>query len=219
MDDYACFAGGNFLLGAKYLNMPEFFDLGIKVTDSCHYFYNHTATGLGPVSWAWYNASNEAYDPADNTNATRRAEAAQDGYFITDPIYDAFPEALESVFYAYRITGDTVWQDYNWNTFQSIKNQLAPTGPDPAISDVNQPGSFVNSLPRYVYRFPDSILSITNSCSFFYAEVLKYLFLTFTPADIISLDDWVFNTESHPFKRNAGCVPSSGGNGTTWGNW
>lgn len=36
--------------------------------------------------------------------------------------------------------------------------------------------------------------------SFFLAETLKYLYLLFSPADVMPLDEWVFNTEAHPLK-------------------
>lgn len=36
--------------------------------------------------------------------------------------------------------------------------------------------------------------------SFFLAETLKYLYLLFSPADVLPLDEWVFNTEAHPLK-------------------
>lgn len=42
--------------------------------------------------------------------------------------------------------------------------------------------------------------------SFFLAETLKYLYLLFSPSSVISLDEWVFNTEAHPLRivtRNA----------------
>lgn len=59
------------------------------------------------------------------------------------------------------------------------------------IMDVDQPATlFKPELP-----------------SFYFAEVLKYLYLTFTNASVISLDEWVFNTEAHPFKIGGGCVP------------
>lgn len=32
------------------------------------------------------------------------------------------------------------------------------------------------------------------------AETLKYFFLLFSDPSLISLDDYVFNTEAHPFK-------------------
>ena len=34
--------------------------------------------------------------------------------------------------------------------------------------------------------------------SFFLAESLKYLYLLFSDDSLISLDQWVFNTEAHP---------------------
>ena len=34
--------------------------------------------------------------------------------------------------------------------------------------------------------------------SFFLAETLKYLYLTFTEDNIMPLDKWVLNTEAHP---------------------
>ena len=36
--------------------------------------------------------------------------------------------------------------------------------------------------------------------SFFLAETLKYLYLLFSPTDVLSLDEWVLNTEAHPLK-------------------
>lgn len=37
--------------------------------------------------------------------------------------------------------------------------------------------------------------------SFWLAETLKYYYLLFAEPDVISLDEWVLNTEAHPFKR------------------
>jgi mannosyl-oligosaccharide alpha-1,2-mannosidase len=37
--------------------------------------------------------------------------------------------------------------------------------------------------------------------SFWTAETLKYFYLIFSTPDVISLDDWVLNTEAHPFRR------------------
>lgn len=46
------------------------------------------------------------------------------------------------------------------------------------------------------YSFPPKL---TINPRFFFAEVLKYLYLTFTDPKIIHLSEWVFNTEAHPF--------------------
>ncbi|KAJ5679670.1 mannosyl-oligosaccharide alpha-1-2-mannosidase 1B [Penicillium macrosclerotiorum] len=193
MDDYACFAGGNLLLGGKYLDRPDITELGMQVTDSCHWLYNTTLTKLGPSTIAWYNSNNLAYNNAYNKNATYRAEAAKNGYFIEDPSYRSYPEPLESVFYAWRITGDTRWQDYNWETFQALNTTRSASVPYTEISDVNAP--YGGELVNYV-------------SSFYFAEVLKYLYLTFTEPDVVSLDDFVFNTECHPMTIKNPCGSS-----------
>jgi len=41
---------------------------------------------------------------------------------------------------------------------------------------------------------------IDDTESFWFAEVLKYLYLTFDDPSHISLDEYVFNTECHPLK-------------------
>lgn len=33
------------------------------------------------------------------------------------------------------------------------------------------------------------------------AETLKYFYLIFSEPSLIDLDEWVFNTEAHPFRR------------------
>jgi mannosyl-oligosaccharide alpha-1,2-mannosidase len=37
--------------------------------------------------------------------------------------------------------------------------------------------------------------------SFWLAETLKYFYLLYSTPDTVSLDDWVLNTEAHPFRR------------------
>lgn len=39
--------------------------------------------------------------------------------------------------------------------------------------------------------------------TFFLAETLKYLYLIFSTNDLISLDEWVMNTECHPLPVKA----------------
>jgi mannosyl-oligosaccharide alpha-1,2-mannosidase len=37
--------------------------------------------------------------------------------------------------------------------------------------------------------------------SFWLAETLKYFYLLYSEPNLVSLDEWVFNTEAHAFKR------------------
>jgi mannosyl-oligosaccharide alpha-1,2-mannosidase len=92
---------------------------------------------------------------------------------------------MESYFYAYRLTGDKIWQDRAWEAFQHITAAtIAPFGYT-AINDVMRVGGSNSN----------------DQESFWLAETLKYLFLIFDLPENISLDEWVFNTEAHPLKR------------------
>ncbi|KAH7369967.1 glycosyl hydrolase family 47-domain-containing protein [Rhexocercosporidium sp. MPI-PUGE-AT-0058] len=95
------------------------------------------------------------------------------------------PEAIESVWYMYRITGDSVWQDKGWRMFESIINATSTEHGHSAIHDVTL----------------DDPVQVDEMESFWLAETLKYFYLLYSTPDTISLDDWVLNTEAHPFKR------------------
>ncbi len=190
-DSFTCFCGGNFLLGGALLDDPQLLQLGIEATDSCHQGYNQTLTGLGPIGWAWYNSSNLAYDPLDNNDSAERKTASKHGFYIPDgdENWEFRPEEIESIFYAHRITGDPRWAEYNWQIFEAIQNTAKNDIAYATVNNVNMPfgGSMSNNLD-----------------SFWFAEVLKYLYLTFTNPDVINLETWVFNTESHPFLVQCG---------------
>lgn len=193
----ACFAGGNILLGARSLQyfdrsgVDAFEALALAVTESCFHLYNTTVSGLGPNRWAWFDAPNHTYNESWTTNATYQASQQERGYFILETEYNSYPESIESVWYAYRLTGQQIYADWNWQIFQSLNRSmdLAQGIVYAGIMDVDQPARlFEPELP-----------------SFYFAEVLKYLYLTFTDSSVISLDEWVFNTEAHPFRIGGGC--------------
>ena len=54
-----------------------------------------------------------------------------------------------------------------------------------ALSDVTE------SVPKQLDRME----------SFWTAETLKYFYLLFADTNLLSLDDWVLNTEAHPFRK------------------
>ncbi|KAK4627927.1 putative mannosyl-oligosaccharide alpha-1,2-mannosidase [Fulvia fulva] len=198
-DTFSCFAGGNFLLGGAFLDSPDITDLGVAWTDGCHKSYNSTLTGLGPLAWAWFNETNQAYDADNENDAAARKNAARKGFWIFPQVENWFsrPEPLESVFYAHRITGDERWADHNWEIFKALNETSRNSIAFAAVNNVDMPdgGSLSDSLD-----------------SFFFAEVLKYLYLTFAEPDVIDLSEWVFNTEGHPFRATcAGGASSSHG--------
>lgn len=95
------------------------------------------------------------------------------------------PEAIESVFYMYRITGEQYWRDMGWKMFTSIdRASRAPYG-GASLDDITK------STPEHLDKME----------SFWIAETLKYFYLLFDDPDTWSLDDWVMNTEAHFFRR------------------
>jgi mannosyl-oligosaccharide alpha-1,2-mannosidase len=85
------------------------------------------------------------------------------------------PEAIESVFVLYRVTGEKKYQDIAWKMFQAI---IAATKTDVSYS----------SIPDVT--IPDHVRTDASE-SFWMAETLKYFYLTFAEPDVVSLDDWV----------------------------
>ncbi|TVY64346.1 putative mannosyl-oligosaccharide alpha-1,2-mannosidase [Lachnellula suecica] len=196
MDDYACFAGGNLLLGGRYLNDSDVFDFGLAVTDSCHSLFNTSAAGLNPFAWSWFNATNQTYTASDAQSPANVAYANKAGFYVTDAGWGAFPEPIESMWYAYRLTGDAIWQEYIWDAFEAMLRDTRRNSSEAfaQLSDVTQP--LGGALQDYVP-------------SFFFAEVLKYFYLTFADPMVVSLDEYVFNTECHPVNIQSGTCATS----------
>lgn len=167
-DDFSCFAGGNFLLGAQLLDMPDLIGLGVATTDGCHQTYNQTLTGLGPINWAWYNSSNLAYNPLDNNDAAERKFATQHGFFITQGSenWEFRPEAIESIFYGHRITGDPRWAEYNWQIAQAINNTARNNIAFAEVVNVDMPyggyqGDFMDSYVGPAHPLESDLLTMS----------------------------------------------------------
>ncbi|CAE6491031.1 unnamed protein product, partial [Rhizoctonia solani] len=113
----------------------------------------------------------------------------KNGFYIYNgyAYYDLRPEVLESNFYAWRATGDTKYFNRAVAGLDSIKKYCTPGVGVAGINDVRSTNS----------------THIDHTESFFFAEVIKYIYLTFDEPNKFSLDDYVFNTEAHPFEAPA----------------
>ncbi|KAG5635310.1 hypothetical protein H0H81_011772, partial [Sphagnurus paluster] len=177
----ACFHGGNWIFGGKLLNNQTIVDIGLQLVDACWNTYASTATGIGPEGFAFISSDGEF---GGSPSAADRIFHDAHGFYITSNYYILRPEVLESNFYAYRATGDTKYLQRAASAIDSFNKYLrTPTG-------------FAG-----VWNVHDAKSDkIDDTESFWFAEVLKYLYLTFDDPEHISLDDYVFNTEAHPFK-------------------
>ena len=148
-----CFDGGNFLLGGQVLGRPDYIDFGLQLVKGCHETYVATATRIGPEAFGW----NSSTVPDD-----QKAFFNTSGFYITNSFYDLRPEVIESYYYAYRVTGDRMYQDWAWDAFLAI-NETCKVGKGySSVRDVNAKGGggFANEQE-----------------SFLFAEVLKYTYM------------------------------------------
>lgn len=104
---------------------------------------------------------------------------------VNDGRYILRPEAIESVFIMYRITGDPEWMEKAWIMFDHIEE----------VTKTDIASSAVDNVTK---RKPNKMDKME---SFWLAETLKYFYLIFSDFDLVSLDKWVYNTEAHPLRR------------------
>ncbi|KAM0428542.1 hypothetical protein ACHAPT_006902 [Fusarium lateritium] len=181
-----CFAGGMFALGGKLLGNKEHVAIGEKLSRGCGWAYKSFATGIMPEVFALETCpSLEACD-YDEEAWEPEGEPIPPGFkHVRDPRYLLRPEAVESIFVMYRITGDKKWQDMAWEMFQAIKRFTTTKHGNAAIEDI----------------ISVETAQTDSMETFWLAETLKYFYLIFSPPDVVSLDEFVLTTGAHPFRR------------------
>lgn len=180
----ACFHGGNFLYGGRLLDNQTIIDVGLKLVDSCWNTYASTATGIGPDSFGFISADGSYTGHGDVISNEQMAFNNKSGFYPRGRGYIHRPEVLESNFHAWRVTGDKKYLDRAASAVASFNKYLRLSTGFPGLHDVNQPQGGL----------------IDDTESFWFAETLKYLYLTFDDPNHISLDEWVFTTEAQPLK-------------------
>ncbi|KAL1879973.1 hypothetical protein VTK73DRAFT_6553 [Phialemonium thermophilum] len=189
VEHLGCFAGGLFALGGKLFNIEDHIRIGEQITRGCVWTYAAMPTGVMP--------ENSGLIPCQTSNLTqcgwdeeRWKQESRPGLpkgfsAVPQAYYSLRPEAIESVFILYRITGKKEFQDIAWTMFEAIQKATET--------------EFANSAIRSVLATGETFKADSME-SFWTAETLKYFYLIFADPALISLDDYVFNTEAHPFK-------------------
>lgn len=192
MEHLTCFAGGMFLLGGRLFGNETHIDIGRKLTNGCIWAYQHSIIDIMPESFSM-NAcpSLERCDweyPRYSPFSTDDYEPGSVAFTaVEDPTYRLRPEAIESIFYLYRITGDPKLQDIAWHMFRVIDFRTETAFGNAGFPNVTSPNP-------HMWEKDDRMES------YWMAETLKYFYLMFSDPSLISLDDFVFNTEGHPFR-------------------
>ncbi len=214
----ACFTAGMVGIGAKIFSRPEELEVARRLVDGCVWAYNAMPSGLMPETfhliacqvgtnepstpekcvWTedkWYEAVAKKHTAStDNAHLSAvewgRKIVERGGLYAGftdhgDNRYILRPEAIESIFIMYRITGLQKYQDIAWKMFQSIDAATRTPIAHAAVHDVRV------ASPQKSDRME----------SFWLAETLKYFYLIFDEPGVVSLDEWVLNTEAHPLRR------------------
>lgn len=120
----ACFAGGMFGLGGKLFQIPEHVAIGEKLTKGCVWAYDAMPAGIMPETFDLLKC--ESLEPCEWNQEEWEIvgdTSLKPGFKnIPDPRYLLRPEAIESVFLMYRMTGNTDYQEMAWKMFQAIRN-------------------------------------------------------------------------------------------------
>ena len=157
----ACFAGGHFALGGKLLGLEEHVKIGEQLARGCAWAYSVLPTGimpeisriipcetpdLGRCEWnetTWEKLGNKRFPKGFHS--------------MRDPRYLLRPEAVESIFLLYRMTGKKEFQDAAWDMFSAIKKSTETTFAYSAIEDVltTESTTKTDSLEVCLTPYPD----------------------------------------------------------------
>lgn len=151
-----CYAGGMFALGGKLFQNQEHVKIGRKITDTCVWAYKSSPAGIMPevsrllectntttCEWdekAWQEAAqsrsekDHEEDPHQNIANLRLPSGFTS---INDRRYLLRPEAIESVFIMYRITGEQHWQAVAWDMWTAIMRSTDTDIGNSALLDVS----------------------------------------------------------------------------------
>ncbi|KAH8677676.1 glycoside hydrolase family 47 protein [Xylariales sp. PMI_506] len=204
-----CFVGGMLALGGALSEIQEHLDVAEKLVDGCIWTYKAMPMGIMPerftmvpcpskssCSWdegKWKaavleKADKKASDDSSEADKIIAEKRIPKGFSsIPDTRYVLRPEAIESIFVLYRITGRADLLESAWQMFEAIDRNTRTVLANAALGDI----TVLSGKP------PKS----DSMESFWLGETLKYFYLIFSEPDLISLDEYVFNTEAHPFKR------------------
>jgi mannosyl-oligosaccharide alpha-1,2-mannosidase len=202
----SCFAGGMLALGGRLFNDKSHVDIARKLVDGCIWAYKAFPLGImsetfhvvacnctTSCDWdekLWHEKILEKAGLDSSTDVAQFIEEERLPTGITevgDRRYILRPEAIESIFILYRVTGDRKLQDIAWEIFISIEKFTHTDIANAGLSDV----TVKDGKPPKIDRME----------SFWLSETLKYFYLIFSEPSLISLDDYVLNTEAHPLRR------------------
>jgi len=176
MDHLACFVGGMLIYGARELK-PEEVDVR----------WEQTGRQITETCYEMYKRQPTHLAPEATRFNPQGAQGQDMGAWNNAGQYLLRPEAAEAIFYMFYHTGDPKYRRWAGEIMEAIEKNCRTTYGYSAVSDVRRsPTAQRNEME-----------------TFFLAETLKYLYLTFlpNPRAVLNLDDYVLTTEAHPLLK------------------
>lgn len=152
----SCYTGGMYALGSKLFGKEDHYKIGRQLTDTCVWAYKASPAGIMPevshllqcpnkmnCQWnekAWHDevasraGQSSEKDPLQNIANLRLPSGFT---AIDDRRYILRPEAIESVFIMYRISGEQSWQAAAWDMWTAIQRSTDTDIGNSALLDVS----------------------------------------------------------------------------------
>ncbi|KAF5593834.1 class I alpha-mannosidase 1B [Fusarium pseudoanthophilum] len=190
----ASVCGGSLILGGLLLQNQTFVDFGVKLSESYYEVYRQSPSGIGPELFRWIDDGRQPLAKASSKRLPApkwQSFYDKSGYYHTNAEYILRPETIESLYYAYRATGDRKYQDWAWEAFEALNSMCKVEGGYTGLKSV------MKTKDDKTRKFVDKMES------FWLAETLKYLYLMFAEDSELQVRSdgkmkYVLNTEAHP---------------------
>ncbi|KAF4445821.1 hypothetical protein F53441_10466 [Fusarium austroafricanum] len=127
----ASVCGGSLILGGLLLQNQTFIDFGLKLSESYYDVYRQSPGGIGPELFKWVDDGKQPLAKASVNRPPPPKWSSfykKSGWYHTNPEYILRPETIESLYYAYRATGEKKWQDWAWEAFESLNRMSKVEG-------------------------------------------------------------------------------------------
>lgn len=144
----ACFIGGTVALSGKLLEKPEYVESGAKLAKGCAFAYTAFSSGVMPERYNMVPCEPKITDQCpwdekrweEGIKSRPQYKTHLPKGFTTakDPRYLLRPEAIESVFLLYRMTGDTEYQELAWKMFKAVESASRTHHGHASIRDVTK---------------------------------------------------------------------------------
>mmetsp|Transcript_129792 Transcript_129792/g.250330 ORF Transcript_129792/g.250330 Transcript_129792/m.250330 type:complete len:586 (+) Transcript_129792:70-1827(+) len=171
MEHLSCFMGGLLALGAHLLPRED-----------AESWWLPTGAAITETCYEMYHQSPSGIAP-ERVAFSTNGDMILGGLNPVQRGNRVRPETLEALFYLYRVTGNTTYRDWSWNIFQAINRTMRTAHGFASARDVIRTSPVLDDSQE----------------TFVGAETLKYAMLIHLNSSVLPLEDFVLNTEAHPF--------------------